>query len=582
MEPTLVAGNETLVTEAMQRIGKYLGESPTLANIDAFFDKRSNRKFKGEFAFELAALADENTTTLVVPVQLRELFDWLWEGHAPAPMAPPVDPTAPVAEPIVTDEEAVQGRGWRRGLMAVRLTDEQVLAAASDAALVNIISGPGSGKTTVSAARFGYLHHRDPDGRRGVLGLSFTRSAVGELRSHITGRWGHRAVELPNLVTTFDDFHVRVLYHLLDLGLVTWPGGHQRLEVIDDFRGIDRDYRWLISGSYRRYAGCGADGVITSLSERITKPKFGFGRRLPHLAVLSSGTSSHEDVRRALRTALEHVPSARDAVVAWLAANYRHVVVDEIYDADELDIFTCMCVADTDTATPHAGRRPWQALYDWRGATPEKVGIHLIDKYLFVPYEQPQSFRFATEQTIELARALRAGEGVTVPLVASTAVDVALGRNWTTLWTVGDNVLPLAFRTVGNRIDAALNLLLDEVTRTKLGRKSFGRQSALVHLGMAEEGIEEVLLEHFRPILTDLVAGMPSDDALERVRDAAETVSPKSRPSRLKAKAEAQRVQEVERLRLRLTRADLIPGLTVHQAKGCEWSRVGVALTADP
>ena len=46
--------------------------------------------------------------------------------------------------------------------MAIRLTDEQVLAAASDAALVNIVSGPGFGKTTVSAARFGYLHHRDP------------------------------------------------------------------------------------------------------------------------------------------------------------------------------------------------------------------------------------------------------------------------------------------------------------------------------------------------------------------------------------------------------------------------------------
>lgn len=464
--------------------------------------------------------------------------------------------------------------------MAVRLTDEQVLAAASDAYLVNIISGPGSGKTTVSAARFGYLHYRDPDGRRGVLGLSFTRSAVGELRSRITARWGHRAVELPNLVTTFDDFHVRVLYHLLDLGLVTWPGGHKRINVIDDFRGIDSDYRWLITGSYRRYAGCGTDGVITSLSERIAKPKFGFGRKGPHLSVLGGGTSSHDDVRRALRSVLKHVPGARDAVVAWIAANYRHVVVDEIYDADELDIFICMSVADTTTTSLTIVGDPWQALYDWRGATPEKVGTYLLENYPFVPYEQERSFRFATKQTIELARALRAGEGVTVQPVPSTSVDVALGRNWTTLWTVGDNVLPLAFRTINNRIDAALNLLLDEVTRTKLGRTSFGRQTALVHLGVPEEGIEGLLLEHFRPILTDLVAGLPAIEALERVRDAAEAVSPKSRPSRLKTKAEAQRVQELERLRLRLTRSDLIPGLTVHQAKGCEWPRVGVALTA--
>ena len=32
-------------------------------------------------------------------------------------------------------------------------------------------------------------------------------------------------------------------------------------------------------------------------------------------------------------------------------------------------------------------------------------------------------------------------------------------------------------------------------------------------------------------------------------------------------------------LRARLKRSDLIPGLTVHQAKGCEWRRVGVVLT---
>lgn len=462
--------------------------------------------------------------------------------------------------------------------MAIRLTDEQALAAASDWPLVNIISGPGSGKTTVSAARFGYLHHRDPDGRRGVLGLSFTRSAVGEFRSRLVARWGRRAAEPPNLVTTFDDFHVRAIHHLIDLGLVTWPGGHVRLEVLDDYRGIDSAYRWLSAGSFRRYAGCGADGLITSLSEQVDKPTFGFGQREPHQKTLTAGISSHDDVRRALLTALKDVPGARDAFVGWLAANYRHVVVDEIYDADKLDIFTCMCVADTGTASLTLVGDPWQALYGWRGATPELVGTHLLDAYPFKPYEQLQSFRFSTSQTVELARALRAGENVTVPLVASGAVDVALGRRWAALWSVGENVLPLAFRTVGNRIDAALNLLLDEVTRTKLGRTSFGRQAALAHLGMTEEGIEEILREHFRPVLAELVAGMPAVDALECVRDAADTVSPRSRPARLQAKAEAQRVQEVELLRLRLARTDLIPGLTVHQAKGCEWPRVGVAL----
>lgn len=59
----------------------------------------------------MAALAHENTSTLVVPDQLRDLFEWLWEGHAPAPLTPPADPTAPTAEPIVNYEAAVPGEG---------------------------------------------------------------------------------------------------------------------------------------------------------------------------------------------------------------------------------------------------------------------------------------------------------------------------------------------------------------------------------------------------------------------------------------------------------------------------------------
>lgn len=100
LEPTLVTGNESLVAEAMDRIKKDLGEEPSQVNVDTFFNKKSNRRFKGEFAFELAALADENPGTLVVPDQLVALFNWLWEGHAPEPANPSVDPTAPVAEPV--------------------------------------------------------------------------------------------------------------------------------------------------------------------------------------------------------------------------------------------------------------------------------------------------------------------------------------------------------------------------------------------------------------------------------------------------------------------------------------------------
>lgn len=85
LEPTLVAGNETFVTAAMKRCGTDLGGQPTATNVDQFFREDKNRKLKGEFAFELAALTDESPNAVAIPQQLAELFDWLWSGHAPEP-----------------------------------------------------------------------------------------------------------------------------------------------------------------------------------------------------------------------------------------------------------------------------------------------------------------------------------------------------------------------------------------------------------------------------------------------------------------------------------------------------------------
>ncbi len=105
----------------------------------------------------------------------------------------------------------------------------------------------------------------------------------------------------------------------------------------------------------------------------------------------------------------------------------------------------------------------------------------------FVAYEQPESFRFLGEQMPQLATSLRAGASAALPRTASSEVDVALARNWTQLWSVGDNVLPLAFRTVNNATDAAINLLLDVVTRARLGMAAYGREGAITKLGFDHE-----------------------------------------------------------------------------------------------
>lgn len=460
--------------------------------------------------------------------------------------------------------------------MALVLTDRQVVAAAAECRFSNIISAPGSGKTTVSAERFGYLHHRGHPVRRGVLGLSFNRAAVSELRTRISARWGQATTRPPNLVTTFDDLHVRVLEHLLRSDLVAWPAGHRSLEVLDDYQG-KKGFRFLPPGSWRRRATCDERGQVVSDSYRLTVPANGIGSVEHHRTVLSDATPSHEDVRWVLRAAAGRLPDVRPAIEDWFRHQFFHLVIDEVYDADELDLWMAECAAAAGPGLTIVGD-PRQALYGWRGATPEKVQI-LLDSFPFQEFDQPESFRFRGLQMPQLAQDLRTGAPVALPPGSSVDVDVALARRWASLWQLGDNVLPLAFRTVSNGIDAMLNLLLDEVTRRRLGRASFGRQSSYVLLGLNPSITGSIQSQTLDPIVRAMVEGRSAPDILKLLRDAAAELGASRRPNRLSKANELIRQHEVEALRTRLLRTDLVPGLTVHQAKGCEWNRVGVGLT---
>lgn len=456
----------------------------------------------------------------------------------------------------------------------ITLTDEQILAATAPERLVNIVSAPGSGKTTVAAERFGfqrYLRSR----RGGILGLSFTRSAVGELSNRIATRWGSTCLAFPHRVMTFDSLHSLLLDRLLSAGFIHWPGGHTSLDVRDDYRGFP-GYRWLTAGNYRRAARLDSASHVVSTGVRVTTPTSGFGKREDHDSLLNTGIASHDDARIVLSAAMQD-SSLCDFVTDWLVGTFRAIIIDEVYDAAKLDLSIAYLAAEGGLSVTVIGD-PRQALYGWRGARPDLVAKLLTATHeTFVEYQQPTSFRFTGSQMPALAQSLRDGDPVTLPAIDSRQVDVALARRWRSLWSGGDNVLPLAFRNINNATDAAHNLLLDVATRARLGRNAYGRDAALTQLrldAVAERERDSAL----RPVLARLVDGATPADALEALRVAVASLGSR-RPNKLKPQAEAARVEELGWLAARLKHFNLIPGLTVHQAKGGEWPRVGVVLT---
>lgn len=458
----------------------------------------------------------------------------------------------------------------------IRLTDEQVLAAAATDRLVNIVSAPGSGKTTIAAERFGFQRYMPGDGR-GVLGLSFNRAAIAELRSRIEARWGQDCLSAPHQVVTLDQLHVELLLRMLGAGLIHWPNGLTELEVRDDYRGIE-GFRFLRPpNNYLRLAGLDAQHNVVSKGRKVEQPTTGIGNVAAHDTVLGAGVVSHDDVRNILLHAMQ-VAELREFAASWIASNYRAIIVDEVYDAALLDLNVAYLAAESGLSVTLIGD-PWQALYKWRGATPTEVQ-KLLDATTdqFVEYQQPQSFRFTGDQMPGLATALRGGEPVTLPTGTSDGVQVALARNWGPLWSAGDNILPLSFRTIDNLTDAALNLVLDVVTRGRLGVASFGREAAIARLGLDRDRFLAEQDRVLQPVVEALRGGTAPVDALDALRSAIASLGV-TRPRRLAASAEAERVAQMARLAVRLNQATSIPGLTVFQAKGREWERVGVVLT---
>src|SRR5579884_2624914 len=92
-----------------------------------------------------------------------------------------------------------------------RLTDEQRRVVLAPDGPIAVVAGPGSGKTTVLAARAAYLVAARGADPASVLALTFTTAAARELRDRlgrVVGEDGRRID-----VATFHSWGLRVVRH---------------------------------------------------------------------------------------------------------------------------------------------------------------------------------------------------------------------------------------------------------------------------------------------------------------------------------------------------------------------------------
>ena len=137
---------------------------------------------------------------------------------------PPSPPTTPIL-----DEKENAGGQQATSQFLEELNPSQLQAVVQPLnAIIRVISGPGSGKTRVLTSRMAYLLQHDPDPRKRILGVTFTRKAAGEMQER-----------LEQLVPDLDMLSNRVTlgtFHSICAKLLRWNG-----DVLSTLPSVQRD-----------------------------------------------------------------------------------------------------------------------------------------------------------------------------------------------------------------------------------------------------------------------------------------------------------------------------------------------------
>lgn len=456
------------------------------------------------------------------------------------------------------------------------LTSEQRTAATTPAVRSFIVAAPGSGKTTVAAERFGVIRYDTPADLRRILALSFTRSARGELAGRIRRRWGSGALSWPHQALTLDTLHCEILAFLLRRRVISWMGGHTELTVLDTWRG-QTGARWMSPDmGYRRIAVLRGT-FVGSAGVKFTRSEYNIGTKKPFEEHLAAGRCTHTEVRQIIAAVLRQA-KLRAEVANYLAATTKAIIVDEVFDANELDLDLVRLAASAGISTTVIGD-PWQALYDFRGARPELVP-QLVEHDGFESFPVTASFRFETPEMIRIAHEARAERPIALDSTAgATECDVVLSHKWDNLWTGPDCILPLSFGRLDNQTDAAIALLLDRLVQGHFGHSAIYADEAAALLGLDPDILRSAgtvigsVLEILRP-------GTPqaATAAIAALRAALRELGSPRQLRRMRDEGEAVQQTRLLALARRMSQPHMVAGMTVHQAKGREWPVVGVRL----
>jgi len=305
------------------------------------------------------------------------------------------------------------------------LNDAQRQAVGSPAAPALVLAGAGSGKTRVLVHRVAWLIQVEGVSPHGILAVTFTNKAAGEMRARIENLLGIPATSM--WVGTFHGLAHRLLRrHWQDASL---PQSFQILDSEDQMRLLRKVLKALDLDE-ARWVPREIQWFINAQKDEGLRPKALKDDGDPTRRQLIRIYEAYEEACRRAGVVdfadllLRAYELWRDnaALLHHYRERFRHILIDEFQDTNAIQ-YKWLTLLAGPTGLPFAVGDDDQSIYRWRGARVENLNQFRRDFPAAALYKLEQNYR-STGTILKAANAL----------IANNA-----GRLGKTLWTSGED-----------------------------------------------------------------------------------------------------------------------------------------------
>jgi len=356
------------------------------------------------------------------------------------------------------------------------LNEAQRAAVTAPVGPVLVLAGAGSGKTRVLTHRIAWVIQAEGASPQGILAVTFTNKAAGEMRARVERLLGIPAAAL--WIGTFHGLAHRLLrIHWREAQL---PQGFQimdsedqqrlvkkviRAKELDETRWVPREVQWFINSNKdagRRPAKV-PDGGDPARRELI---------RLYAAYEQACARTGVVDFAELLLRAFE-LWQNNPQLLAHYRRRFRHVLVDEFQDTNDIQYAWIKLLTGGDGGAPFVVGDDDQSVYRFRSARPENLQDFRRD--------YPQSQLFKLEQNYRSTGAILEGAN---GLIAHNANR--LGKK---LWTSGARGEPIHLYSGFNERDEAE--FVTHRIREHVARGALRRHIAILYRSNAQSRVFE-------------------------------------------------------------------------------------------